>query len=71
MRLDGVERKPQDPLGSTGSEGPLGADVVGERHALPRSCTTFSGGRAFTIDYPVKEVRWRFGLTRERNWRRS
>jgi hypothetical protein len=26
----------------------LGANVVGERHALPRSCTTFSGGRAFT-----------------------
>ncbi len=35
-------------LGPRGRNGPLGANVVGERHALPRSCTTFSGGRAFT-----------------------
>ena len=31
----------------------MGANVVGERHALPRSCTTFSGGRAFTNTYPL------------------
>ena len=35
-------------MGPRGRNGPLGANVVGERHALPRSCTTFSGGRAFT-----------------------
>ena len=53
MRLFGEERKQQDPSGSTGSERVLGRDVVGERHALPRSCTTFSGGRAFTLpDFP-------------------
>ncbi len=36
-------------MGPRGRNGPLGANVVGERHALPRSCTTFSGGRAFTF----------------------
>ena len=35
-------------MGPRGRNGPLGANVVGERHVLPRSCTTFSGGRAFT-----------------------
>jgi hypothetical protein len=39
-------------VGPRGRNGPLGANVVGERHALPRSCTTFSGGRAFTIPSP-------------------
>src|SRR5208337_1563834 len=38
--------------GPRGRNGPLGANVVGERHALPRSCTTFSGGRAFTTITP-------------------
>ena len=42
-----IHRGPRDRNGS------LGANVVGERHALPRSCTTFSGGRAFTLpDFP-------------------
>ena len=35
-------------MGPRGRNGPLGANVVGERDALPKSCTTFSGGRAFT-----------------------
>ena len=49
MRLFGEERKQlvESSL-LTGSEWVLGRNVVGERHALPRSCTTFSGGRAFT-----------------------
>ncbi len=42
-----IHRGPRDRNGS------LGANVVGERHALPRSCTTFSGGRAFTDDLPL------------------
>ncbi len=42
---------PQDRNGS------LGANVVGERHALPRSCTTFSGGRAFTEPNAGKDAR--------------
>ena len=40
-------------LGPRDRNGSLGANVVGERHALPRSCTTFSGGRAFTNTYPL------------------
>ena len=35
----------------------MGANVVGERHALPRSCTTFSGGRAFTYLKDVFKAR--------------
>jgi Uma2 family endonuclease len=38
-------------LGPRGRNGPLGANVIGERYASPRSCTTFSGGRAFTNLY--------------------
>ena len=43
------EKTTGSTLGPRGRNGPLGANVVGERHALPRSCTTFSGGRAFTM----------------------
>ena len=39
MRLDGVERKPQDPPGSIGSERALGRSTR-QGTGLPRSCTT-------------------------------
>ena len=48
MRLFGEERKQRGAIATRDRNGSLGANVVGERHALPRSCTTFSGGRAFT-----------------------
>ena len=40
-------------LSTPDRNGSLGANGVGERHALPRSCTTFSGGRAFTPTRPL------------------
>ena len=55
MRLFGVDRKPQDPPGSTGSERALGRSTR-QGTGLPRSCTTFSDGRAFTIPIPDRMI---------------
>ena len=47
MRLFGEERKQLVEIVSTQDRnGSLGANVVGERHALPRSCTTLVAERS-------------------------